>query len=651
MKKHNNFMAKLMTVLGMLVLSIVTLPNQKSFAAGTSVIIDSVLYSEETLIVVSGTNTKIFYATEVEASKDNWEIINVDPIYTEIDLSWLSPSTENILMVKGDVDTVPKRITIKDKPMKLEISINYENINSLDTDDTIDPLLNIMSSEGTGSDPINFGDLQWKKGAGGDWQGTDILTFAKLEKFLIKGTYLYFRIAAVNDETADADGTNGRRYSDEILVKVAKKTAPMVVGVDGVEFTVDIKYGKEYRLTAVGGVPESSTQWIKIMDRTVKMLPLSTILNKMVEIPIGGAKFLIDGTIKDKAFPSMKFQIRNYSTSKAAASKITEISLNKQRTIDGTIEIKPVPVPPLSTADFKNIYISYNGTKYMSITIPSASLTLPYEYCIIKPGDKFEMDRATWSSITKATEIKVLSSKAVDGGILYVRQREIKSKEATRTTSAVAYELASTYVFGSIKYPSNPVAEKKSFTFTKGYSGSITFNITLNEVGRMPFETKIKNIKLGTKEINITTSTTGIVMTVTLLDTSLKEMTNCYNRAITINYMNGTVDKTSVKLTIQNPIPAATLTATPSKSTVSGTKITLANTAGAGNTFYYTIDATAVTDKYTIDKLATTPTPTVFTGADITGVIAPKYITIYEVDANMYIVKYKSMLITANEIQ
>jgi hypothetical protein len=660
MKKRNNGMAKLVTVLGMLILSILMFSNQKAYAAETSVTIKSVLYSNETLNVVNGSNTKIYYATEIEASKSNWEIINIDPLpatETEIDLSWLSPSIENVLMVKGDVDKAPKRLVIKGRPKKLEISINYENINNPIATSTIAGLLNIMSSEGTGNDPINYDDLQWKKGTGGDWQSSSVLTFAKFEKYLIKGTYLYFRIKAEDDITADPDGTKGRRYSSDVLVKVAKKTAPMVVGIDGEKFTAVIKYGKEYRVTAINGITITSPDWIKITDRTIKLLPLSKVLNQTVTI--SGVTSLIDGTIKEKAFPSMKFQIRNYSTSKAAASKITEISLKPQRTLDGTIKVEPVPTP-LDAADFYNIYVGYNGTKYMSITIPSASVTLPYEYCIMKPGVDLEIDHVAWSSITKATETKVLSAKAVDGGILYVRQKEIKSKLATKTSSAVAYELASTYVVSPIKYPSTPVAEKQSIIFTKGYSGSVIIKIKLNETGRKPFETDIKNIKLGTKEIGILNPTTTVTdgngvstLTVTLLDTSLKSMTNCYNRAITINYMNGTVDKTSIKLTIQNPIPAATLTATPSKSAVAGTKITLVNTAGAGNTFFYTIDDAAVTGKNTIDKLPTTPTPNAFTGADITGVAAGKYITIYEVtdDANKYIMKYKSILITADEIK
>ncbi|MDF2945311.1 MAG: hypothetical protein K0S01_4169 [Herbinix sp.] len=478
-----------------------------------------------------------------------------------------------------------------------------------------------------------------------------------LEKFQVKGTYIFFRIKAINDvETAShiVDGTTGRRVSSEVKVKIAKKTSPVVVGIDGEEFTADIRYGKEYRVTSIDGVAQSPASWIQVTDRTIKTLPLSKVLNKT--ITIAGVTSLIDGTIAAKAFPAMEFEIRDYSTGKAAASKITEISLKAQRTLGGTIKVEAVPAG--TTAADKNIYIGYIGTKNMTITIPSASLTVPYEYCIVKPNDFFEMDHVTWSSITKGTEVKILASKAVDGGIIYVRQKEILSKAATRTTSAVDYELASTYEFAGIKYPSVPTITKANYTFTKEYSGSITFNVTLNEKGRKPFETQIKNIKLGTKEIGFAPPTTSTdadgvsTLTVTLLDTSLKAMTNCYNRAITITYMNGTIDKTSIKLTIQSPTPATTLSATAAPGTTKGTVITVATTVGVGNTRVYVISDTAETGKNTQDKLPTGTGSAFTSGVVIPEITADKYITIYEVtnDTNRYIMKYKSIKITSSLI-
>jgi hypothetical protein len=644
-------------------IGIIEIPHQTAFAAATAVTVNKVDYVNENLIVNNKGNSKIYYATEIDAGKGNWEIIDVDSNSTSttlIDISWLSPTVENIIKIKGDGDQTQSRIIIKERTKKLDISINYSNINIVKIGDPIALLVNIMSSEGNGNEPLTFtNDLEWRKGDGGSWQAAALLTKELLEKFQIKGTYLYFRIKAIDDTSTTtplyiADGSKGRRASSEVKVKIVKKTLPMVVGIDGEDFTAAIKYGNEYRITSINGVTQSPP-WIQVTDRAVKILPLSEILNQ--KVLIGTNYELIDGTITAKYFPAMEIEVRDYATSKTSASKITKITLNAQRTLSGAIFESAVPVG--ANATDKNIYIGYNGIKNMTITIPSATPEEPFEYCIaiVKPGYPFEPERAVWTSVTKNTEVKILSSKAIDGGKLYVRQKEVKSKSATKTQAAVAFKLASTYLElnNGIIYPSIPEITDKSYTFTKGaaYASPIKFTITLNVTGRKPFETKIKNIKLGTKEIKFTPSVTTVnnvsTMEVTLLDTSLAAMTNCYNKAITITYMNGTVDKTSIKLTIQNPTPAASLTATAAASAGtagSGTTITLVNTAGTGNSFYYTIDSAAVTGKNTADKL-TAVNSYQYTGLDITGVTAGQYITIYEVtNTDKYIVKYKSILIT-----
>jgi hypothetical protein len=129
----------------------------------------------------------------------------------------------------------------------------------------------------------------------------------------------------------------------------------MVVGIDGEDFMADIRYGKEYRVT-VGGV---TSNWVKVTDKSVRKVPLSVILND-------GS----NGLTADKSFPAMVIEIRDYATAKAASSKITEIQLKAQRVLSGSI-IKGSP-PAEADASDPNIYVSYNGSANISITIPSA---------------------------------------------------------------------------------------------------------------------------------------------------------------------------------------------------------------------------------------------------------------------------------------
>jgi len=646
-KKVQVFMGLFMLFLGFLLFQ-----NKATAAASTisPITIVSVDYREENIIVKNNGNSKINFATETEAAKGNWEIqdpdLNVDGTIaatTTIDISWLSPSAENILKIKGSENEEEKRVIILEKTKKLDISISYANIENLDKLETIATLLNIMSTAGTADNPIKFDDLEWKKGDGGDWKLIDTLTVAQLEKYQIMGTYLYFRIMA---EKAIPGVTEGRRASNEVKVKIAKKLPRMVIGIDGEEFTADIRYGKEYRVSIDGG---EQTEWKKITNRATKTVDLATIAND-------GS----NGTTSE--FPSMVIEIRDYATSKAASSKIKEIILEQQEDLGGVIV--PGSAPVIVDADDKDIYISYNGIKNMVIAIPAATIGEPYEYTVVAKDDDFDITRVVWTSITKNTSVKILASRAVEGGTLYVRRKEIKSKEKTKTTAAVAYKLASTYLPYSINYPSIPVVKKESFTFTKGYPETVTVEAILNVNGKLPFETKIKSIKIGTRVVEfndpIVSLQTGdplittddySLMKFTLKADSLKTLPVCTNRPLIITFENGTVDKTSIKLTINNPMTATTLTASVAPSTVSGSAITILSTLGSGNQWVYTITDTKVINKYTIDTVDLLTKETAFTTPKIEMVVSlNKYLTIYEVNATNNIVKYTSILITASMI-
>lgn len=653
----------------------------------------AVEYYDEQIVVKNNGNKKICFATEVEAAKDNWEVINADSgTYTWIDISWLSTTVENILVIKGadDPTSTKARVIIKDKPTKLEVNINYEKLDTIAATASIAPLVNIMTSVGTGSDPVAFDDLEWRKGTSGQWQSTKTLKAGTIDKFLVKGTYLYFRIRAVDDvvtttssggtvynfdqrrydglggfssiadtgETLGTDypiGTEGRRFSNEIKVKVAKKATALVYGIDGEEFTAAIKYGKEYRVT-YGSVVSG---WIQVTDRATKTIPLSTIIGKVITTtPVP------DGSIDTKAFPTMKIEVRDYATSKAASSKITEIYLNAQRKITTAIITGEAPANAILTGD-KNIYIYYNGNKNIVLEIPSATPENPYEYCVVKGGQAYDVTKVVWAAVTKGTEVKILSSKAVEGGTIYIRQKEIKSKEATDTSAAIDYALASTYVSQLINYPSIPEITDASYTFTKaGYSGDISFTATLNEAGKDPFETVVKSIKLGTKDIDFTTSTTTVTtskgdvktMTITLKATSLATMTNCYSKAITITYNKGTIDKTSVKLTIQTPVASSPLTLSNAKGTnTASTAFAMVSSKATTSTWAYVITDTEIKDVNTLDKVSkfTTVTPTAFTAltVDNIAITANQYLTVFELDASGYILKYRCVKITTDYIK
>lgn len=690
MKKTWMIIIKLFIVTGIISFSGVIQPQQKAYAATIDPIrIASVEYYDEQIIVQNNGNSKIYFATESDAAKNNWEVIDAEAGgYTTIDMSWLSSTTENIILIKGYNDTTAttSRVVMKAKPSKLEVSISYEKLDALGPSNSIASLVNIMTTEGTADDPIDFTDLEWKKGETGQWKNTSELTAGLIDKFLIKGTTLYFRIRAKDDvlnistdSTVDFEqlrangqggflayldthplaklgidypnGTDGRRFSSEVRVKINKKSVASGYGIDGSKFTANIKYGNEYRVT----IGSKVSGWVKITDRNTK----STLLSALVQSIDSSAKN--DGTDSTKAFPAMKIEVREYATSKAASSKSTETSLNAQRTIAPAV-LKAGAASEAIGSTAGNIYVSYNGNKNIILEIPSASTSQPYEYTIVKSGASLDMTKASWTAITKSTAVKIMANKAVDDGTLYIRMKEIKAKKASATSNEISFELASTYVSTMITYPSVPEITDEAFVFTKGYSTDIPFVVILNGNGKTGFEQTIKNIKLGSKEIKFeqvpaTDSNEVKTIAVKLKAESLETFANCYAKAITITYGNGTVDKSSIKLTIQNAAPAGTLTVTHTKatSTIGGTAFSIITAKGIGNKWIYVITDAAISGVNNQDKISDKTTAaqnTIATASvDNLSFTAGKYLTIFEVTSSDNIVKYKSIQITSDYIK
>lgn len=677
------------------VLGLICYPEKKAFASALDEIqVVAIAYSDESIIVKHNNNTKVYFASEAEASRGKWDVIDVKSsveTFTVIDFSYLSPNSDNILKIKGDKDQTPARVIIRKRPQKLDVSINYSNF---DSSTTVAELLNVRSTEGSAVNPITMDDLEWKKGSDGEWLESKYLETALLKRYLLKGTILYFRTAALDDVAdvsgvagytkddfrddvsgysyknaleklgaasesslvfSDAtlpDGTKGRRPGSEVRLKINKQETTPVTNIDGGKFTMGIKYGQEYRISLDSG--NTYSNWFKVTDTMSKPLKLSTMLSNAT-----GGTDTSDGLTN--SFPAMSIDVREFSTAKAASSKIITTNIPEQRVIP-TSAVEGTP----SGAD-NNVYVSYNGNKNLIVQIPYATSDSPYEYTVVKSGSTLDPDRASWTEISKNTPVKIASTKAVDGSRLYFRKKAIKYKAATNTQAQVDFQLASTYATYDVNYPSLPVAPKKTYVFTRGYSGDIEIVVQLNVVGRKPFENHVKAVKLGTKDIPFTqvpdtpgTLSPSVVnyLTIKLTGTELAKMSNVTARAIAIYYDNGTVDKATTKLTIKNPTDAGTLLVdAPIKgSSPNTTIVNVRSTIPSTNRLVYNYSPDKITGKKTEDTVDGS-----YTALDPAGVIdatgrANQWLTVYEVTTPAtvgdpsYIVRYYSVQLTADMI-
>lgn len=635
-----------------LTLSLFLLPANRVSAADYPVNVLKVDYYLEEIEVYNYGNSKIYYATEINAAKGSWEEMSVDNSYSSIiDISWISDTMDNILVIKGDKSANEVRVKLVKKPTKLSISIDYTNMKNLNKTDNIASLVNIMTDVGTGANPVTFNDLEWRKGINGQWMSTASLTVQLMEKFLMNGANLYFRIKALPDLAVNSpggtiypDGTKGRRFSNELKVKIPKQHPSATYEVDGSKLAIEIKYGKEYRISMNGG--EDFSAWVQVTDKAVKSLNIADMLKATNHNPSG----ILNGIFKGNEFPAMIIELRDYATSKAPASKITRINIKAQNVLDQSRVVNGgIGNDPVNNNN--NIYISYNGDKNLIIQIPSASQANQFEYCMVKKGESLDLKKASWTSISKATEVKVPATRAVQGATLYLRMKEIKTGQNKQASDGVI--IASTCVTHVINYPSIPVIAKASFTHVKKHSEDITFDINL---GSTPYETSVKEIRLGTKNIEFTSvALSANELRITLKKESLDLLPNSSNKYISIYFDKGTVDKSSIKLTIQNPTPAGALSVTSAKGTDIGTtSITMVFPRGANNIWSYVIGNVPIEEVYTQNKIAsvTLLAPTVFTDSTVKiNVNAGDYLTIFETNADGYILKYKCIKITDSMIK
>jgi hypothetical protein len=124
--------------------------------------------------------------------------------------------------------------------------------------------------------------------------------------------------------TSYPDGTKGRRAGSEVKLKINKQAVTPVVNVNGSKFTMAIKYGQEYRISTNNGA--SYGAWTKVTDALSKPLKLKDMLKD-------GSDGLTD------PFPAMLIDVRDYSTAKAASSKIVTTNIPEQRVIAGSVKI------------------------------------------------------------------------------------------------------------------------------------------------------------------------------------------------------------------------------------------------------------------------------------------------------------------------
>ena len=290
-------------------------------------------------------------------------------------------------------------------------------------------------------------DLQFKKGANGQWKSISELKNVTWETMKSSGATVYFRINAENQNIQKT----GRRYSKEVKIKLAVSKAP-AGKIDSSKLTINFKNGMQFRLS--GGL---DTSWKTVLPfdalsktedpiRDVNIAKLyeagkENTSTKTNEITLADCYKAL-GVVEPTGTEIIEVDYRMAPTEKKAASRSGTIALMAQM---------DAPVVVL-TADAK-------GVKFESILSHADDKTLnpTYEYMILLADDlsakKVRPESCKWSAAklgavlkpaTKGSYVLIDGSKkdvllSDSGVVMLVRRKGVNASSKAATVLASKY--------------------------------------------------------------------------------------------------------------------------------------------------------------------------------------------------------------------
>ena len=202
--------------------------SARSVSAGEGgILIETVNYSDSTVtLAITGEDTRLYIS---DAKQKKWEYIPIDKdenAKMSLDISWISPTKDYTLSVKGDVSTEPVTIVIPKQENRFKASYNVETGEIIFTND-----------EGR--------EIQWRKKNGYRWE-TVVSAAALKEKFdsmISNGASVVFRLAPVNGSGSDG----GARPSKEVGFTIPKKTTAPKITVNNTLMAIAVTQEMQYR--------------------------------------------------------------------------------------------------------------------------------------------------------------------------------------------------------------------------------------------------------------------------------------------------------------------------------------------------------------------------------------------------------------------
>lgn len=376
--KHSKInIIKFFGCLVLFIIAAVMMPSTLAKAAddAKTVSVGIIDYDSLTMEILSNKNTTLYYSTD----KTNWYEVsghaNAASTGYYMDISWVSQNSEVTIYLKGDTDTTVNSVTLAARDTGLKV--------------TFDKIEEDFSFENC--DDASY--FQWKKATDYTWHTVLLDTssasyrsfLSTVQGFLVKGAKLTIRIPQT---IGRSESVVGNRPSKEVIVTLTKRANAPSVSVNASKMMLNTSEKMEY-------YNASTNQWIECDSKmTVEDIAPAALFKN-------GAK-------------TVSIKIRTAATSSKSYSKTATIKIPGQGaapTIGGT------------TSDVSYYY----QNKKIVLVFNNASATNVYSYAIVKPGDEFDVTKASFTQI-KNSKPKMLSQSTVpDGSTIYIRRQGINA--------------------------------------------------------------------------------------------------------------------------------------------------------------------------------------------------------------------------------
>lgn len=346
--------------------------TSKAFASNAAAIsFGTINYEELTLQVFNNENTIVYYSTD----NTNWAELeggyNKTAKAYNMDISWVSATSDVTLFFKGDIAKTVKSITL---PMQnSSINVEYDKVEG-----------EFTFIEADQSDYFEWRkttDYYWNKVSFTEASASyrDFLT--TMENLRIKGARLLFRTPQVIGTGSDNVGI---RPSAEITITIPARSAAPSVKVNSSKLTLNTSKTLEYFDT-------EGNFWIEC--------------DGVMAIENIASKALYENGGRD-----VTLLLRKAATGNTPYSKTQKLYIPGQ---------KEKPTLGGSSSDVTYYYVNSK----LVLQFNKASKTNVYEYTIVRDGGELNLARSSWKSINSNALLTISNTIAPSGSKVYVRKK------------------------------------------------------------------------------------------------------------------------------------------------------------------------------------------------------------------------------------